>query len=247
MNKPSFAAEQLYWQHSTDYVVGFDEAGRGCLAGPVSAAAFVWPKMTDESLVPDGIRDSKTLTEQKREALLEPAIAASPWHAQAYASSKEIDRWNILQATCLAMARALETVLGQIVAQDGKAALRANRFAFLIDGKLSLMTRVQSIVNNSELMNEFPLTIDLLKNGFRETCIVKGDQKSYSIAAASILAKVLRDRRMRELSEDFPEYDFNLHKGYSTAAHKSLLLEHGPCEEHRFSFAPVKLASQSPR
>lgn len=221
-------------------MVGFDEAGRGCLAGPVSAAAFLWEKSTTLDAVPDTLQDSKQLSEKQRVELFGPVVEASPFHAQAYASVAEIDEWNILQATCLAMARALEVLLEKLVKVHGETVLRSKNFAFLVDGKLSLMTRVKALVHHERLQKEFPLSGVLLQGSFRETCLVKGDQKSFSIAAASILAKVERDRLMSSLDAEFPKYEFAAHKGYSTPTHKNLLQEFGPCEAHRTSFAPVR-------
>ncbi len=237
---PSFAAEATYWDSGTNYVVGFDEAGRGCLAGPVSAAAFLWEKNTSPSAIPESLQDSKQLSEAQRDALFGPVLEASPYHAQSFASVTEIDQWNILQATCLAMARSLERLLQKVVTIYDESALQPKFFAFLIDGKLPLMSRVKFLVHHQDLASEFPLSQKLLHATFQETCLVKGDQKSFSIAAASILAKVVRDRHMLELNESFPQYAFASHKGYSTPSHRSLLEEHGPCSEHRTSFAPVR-------
>lgn len=246
MDAPNFVEENKFWQREVRHVIGFDEAGRGCLAGPVSAAAYVWKNSIDESLVPDGIADSKKISEKQRERLFDPLrTSAHSFWGHGYASATEIDRWNILQATCLAMARALEALLRSQVASAGESdfdqcSINPRDYAFLIDGKLSLMSRVKFLVHERELAVEFPLSRHLLAGAFQEVCLVKGDQKSLSIAAASIIAKVTRDRHMQSLHAQFPRYDFVTHKGYSTAAHKKLLQMHGPCKEHRFSFAPVR-------
>lgn len=257
--QPSFAAEKMYWQSNAKYVVGFDEAGRGCLAGPVSAAACVFAANSPIESVPKELRDSKLLTEGQRLSLLPSVQAEAQYCDQAFANAKEIDEVNILQATCLAMARALEKVLARIFddaeSESSKAQssdspskqMNAAEFAFLIDGKLSLMTRVLEISRRPKFSGELPLTRKLLSQGFRETCLVKGDQKSFSIAGASILAKVIRDQRMEALDDVYPQYGFKSHKGYSTPTHKELLLEHGPCEEHRYSFAPVREADPEHR
>ena len=176
-------------------ICGVDEAGRGPLAGPVCAAAVILPA----NLEIPGLNDSKKLTDKKRRELFpvikEQAIA----YGIAFASEKEIDEINILQATFLAMQRALDQL-------EGKAA-----FA-LIDG-------------NRE--KDFGLPV---------MTVVKGDSRSANIAAASVLAKVTRDIYMEELTEKYPRYGFEIHKGYGTKAHYAALTELGPCEAHRQSF-----------
>ena len=176
-------------------VCGVDEAGRGPLAGPVCAAAVILPK----DLEIPGLTDSKKLTDKKRRELFpviqENAIA----YGIGYASHEEIDQINILQATFLAMQRAIDQL-------EGKA-----DFA-LIDG-------------NRE--KDF---------GVPARTVVKGDSLSASIAAASILAKVSRDNLMLEMAERYPEYGFDVHKGYGTKAHYEALSTHGPCPIHRMTF-----------
>lgn len=178
-----------------DIVCGVDEAGRGPLAGPVYAAAVVLPK----GEIIEGINDSKKLSEKKREELFDKIISEALCYCIASASEKEIDEINILEATYLAMRRAVE---GLSVKAD---------FA-MIDG------------------NRIP-PLDIPAQ-----CIVKGDAKSLSIAAASILAKVSRDRYMLEMAEKYPEYQFEKHKGYGTKLHYEMLDKYGPCEIHRQSF-----------
>lgn len=180
-------------------VAGIDEAGRGPLAGPVSAAAVILPNDFEHQL----LNDSKQLSESKREALYEELTAnpAIVW-SSAQCSPKEIDQINVLRATHLAMQRAAE---GLPTPPD----------AVLIDGL------------------PFP--------GFpiRQNALVKGDSLSFSIAAASIIAKVERDRLMIEYAKEFPEYGFEKHKGYGTKFHLTQLERHGPCPIHRHSFRPV--------
>ncbi len=175
-------------------VCGVDEAGRGPLAGPVCAAAVVLPK----GHIISGVNDSKKLSEKKREALFDVIKEEAVAYSIATASEKEIDELNILQATYLAMKRAVE-------------GLGIANYA-MIDGN-----RVP------------PLDIPA-------ECIIKGDGKSMSIAAASILAKVTRDRYMLEMAEKYPQYQFEKHKGYGTKLHYQMLDEFGPCELHRQSF-----------
>ena len=178
-----------------ELVCGVDEAGRGPLAGPVYAAAVILPK----GHIIEGVNDSKKLTEKKREALFDVIKAEALCYSVATASAKEIDEINILQATYLAMRRA---VYGLEIPAD---------YA-MIDG------------------NRIP-PLDIPAE-----CIVKGDGKSVSIAAASILAKVSRDRYMLEMAEKYPEYQFEKHKGYGTKLHYEMLDKYGPCEIHRQSF-----------
>lgn len=176
-------------------VCGVDEAGRGCLAGPVFAAAVILPF----GLHIDGLNDSKQLTAIQRDLLFDKIIGLSVAYAVGTANEAEIDALNIQNATYLAMNRAIKKL-------DPPAEIA------LIDGNRS---------NGIEYLNK---------------CIVGGDGKSASIAAASILAKVSRDRFMRELSLLYPEYSFEKHKGYGTKLHYELIHRHGPSRVHRRSF-----------
>lgn len=176
-------------------ICGVDEAGRGPLAGPVCAAAVILPPNT----IIDGVNDSKKLTEKKREALFDVIKETAVSYSIAYASVEEIESINILNATMLAMKRAVEGL-------DVKA-----DYAMIDGNKMP------------------PLDID------GET-IVKGDAKSMSIACASILAKVSRDRLLYEYAKEYPQYHFDKHKGYGTSAHREAILEYGPCPYHRMSF-----------
>lgn len=176
-------------------VCGVDEAGRGPLAGPVCAAAVILP----ENTIIEGVNDSKKLTEKKRESLFDVIKSTALSYCIAYASVEEIESMNILNATMLAMKRAVEGL-------DIKADYA------MIDG------------------NRLP---DLNIEG---ECIVKGDAKSMSIACASILAKVSRDRLLYEYAKEYPQYHFEKHKGYGTNVHIEALKEYGPCPYHRMSF-----------
>ena len=176
-------------------VCGVDEAGRGPLAGPVCAAAVILPA----GLVIDGLNDSKKLTDKKRRALFDVIAQNAVSYGIAMASEREIDEINILQATFLAMQRALD----KLEVRPGLA---------LIDGNRA---------------KDFGLPV---------RTIVKGDSLSASIAAASILAKVTRDRLMEELDETYPQYGFAVHKGYGTKRHYEALREYGPCGIHRQTF-----------
>ena len=176
-------------------VCGVDEAGRGPLAGPVVAAACILP--IDCHI--EGLNDSKKLSEKKRDALFEEIKEKAIAYSIASASNEEIDQINILNATMLAMARAIE---GLPQAAD---------FA-LVDGNC---------------VRNFPVPAATL---------VKGDAKCPSIAAASILAKVTRDRLCLEMDEKYPEYNFKKHNGYPTKEHRELVIKHGPCPLHRLTF-----------
>lgn len=182
-------------------VAGVDEAGRGPLAGPVVAAAVI----LDDHKPIKGLADSKKLTALRREKLFDEIRAKALCCSVALATVEEIDRLNILQATMLAMQRAV-------------AGLRLKPVKVLVDG------------------NRLP-PLDMLAEA-----IVQGDAKVQAISAASILAKVTRDRLLDELHQRHPQYGFNQHKGYGTAQHMDALRQHGPLPEHRRSFAPVAQA-----
>jgi ribonuclease HII len=176
-------------------VCGVDEAGRGCLAGPVFAAAVILPR----GLEIEGLNDSKKVPPKKREALYDIIVERAVTYAVASASEAEIDDINILNATYLAMNRAI-------------AQLEPQAEIALIDGNRSKGIRC---INR---------------------CIIGGDGKSASIAAASILAKVSRDRYMTALSEEYPEYQFAQHKGYCTEIHCEAIHQYGPSPVHRMTF-----------
>ena len=179
-------------------LAGVDEAGRGPLAGPVVAAAVI----LDELKPIKGLADSKKLTAKTRDRLFDEIRAKALCFAIAEASVEEIDTLNILQATMLAMQRAVE-------------ALRLKPTLVYVDG------------------NRLPI-LDV-----RAEAIVKGDEKVQEISAASILAKVHRDRMCEEMHRQYPDYGFDTHKGYGTAVHLAALRAHGACAEHRKTFKPV--------
>jgi len=176
-------------------VAGVDEAGRGPLAGPVTAAAVILPP----GLVIEGLNDSKKLTARCRERLYDIIAREAVCWAVAHASVEEIETLNILNAAQLAMRRAVSLLSP---APD----------LALVDGNI---------------VRDFPV---------KAVPVVGGDRLSASIAAASIMAKVTRDRLMRELAEIYPQYGFEKHKGYGTALHYERLREYGPCPAHRRSF-----------
>nr|WP_295781424.1 ribonuclease HII [Rhodoferax sp.] len=192
-------AEQvaLAWD-TPGLMAGVDEAGRGPLAGPVMAAAVI----LDERNPIQGLADSKVLTARRREQLYDEIRAKALCCSIAQASVEEIDQINILQATMLAMRRAVE-------------GLRLKPTLVLVDG------------------NRLPVL------SMRAEAIVKGDSKVAAISAASILAKVARDRWCDELHVQYPQYGFAGHKGYGTAEHLLALQTHGACPQHRRTFSPV--------
>lgn len=173
---------------------GIDEAGRGPLAGPVSAACVI----LDENRIPEGINDSKKLSEKKREKIYEEIMATADVSC-VMLDQNVIDEVNILEATKEAMRLAVE-------------GLKQKPEFILIDGNF---------------------VIGSIKN---EMSIVGGDAKSLSIGAASIIAKVTRDRYMKKIDEEYPMYGFAKHKGYGTKEHMEKILEYGPCPYHRASF-----------
>ena len=197
---PQFEQGNLPW-HPQGLVAGVDEAGRGPLAGPVVAAAVILDDLNPIA----GLNDSKKLTARKRELLFDEIRAKALCFCIAEASVQEIDEINILQATMLAMQRAVN-------------GLRLKPARVLVDG------------------NQLP------KLDVHAEAIVQGDALVQAISAASILAKVTRDRWCEELDTRYPHYGFAGHKGYGTAAHLAALSAHGACDQHRRSFAPVARA-----
>lgn len=176
-------------------ICGVDEAGRGPLAGPVCAAAVILPRGLD---IP-GLNDSKKLSEKKRDELFDVICREAAAYGIAFAGVEEIEKFNILNATFLAMNRAI--------------------------AKLGVMPELALIDGNRNTGIEI-----------NSRCIVKGDSKCADIAAASILAKVTRDRYMYEMAEKYPQYHFDKHKGYGTKLHYEAIREFGPSPIHRMSF-----------
>jgi len=192
------------------YLIGIDEAGRGPMAGPVTAAAAFIPPRAYPFL--SEVNDSKKLSEAKRETLLARMRASGVRFGFGFAGPREIDEVNILNATFRAMARAA----GRLAAGLGAG---QPDILVLVDGP-------HKIRNFS----------------FRQETVIGGDGKSLAIAAASIFAKVIRDRWMTDLDRRWPGYGFAGHKGYGTKAHMAALNALGPCTEHRLSYAPVRNA-----
>lgn len=183
---------------------GVDEAGRGPWAGPVMAAAVVF-----QGRPPEGLADSKALTERKREKLYQELTSGGHWYGIGFASAQEIDQLNILRATFLAMQRAVQAL-----------PLAARPLEIWVDG------------NQKPAFQEAPPE--------QVYTLVKGDALMSEISAASVLAKVTRDRWMKALDDQCPGYGFAKHSGYGVPAHQAALQQLGPCQEHRRSFAPIR-------
>ena len=193
---PDLEYEKAARKGGFNLICGVDEAGRGPLAGPVCAAAVILPEICEI----EGLNDSKKLSEKKREELFPIIKEKAVAYAIAFGTVEEIEEVNILEATYIAMNRAINS-------------LEISADYALIDG------------------NRVP-------KGIKIPCetVVKGDSKSLSIAAASVLAKVTRDRLMLDYDKEYPEYKFAAHKGYGTKAHYEAIAEHGVCPIHRLSF-----------
>lgn len=198
--KTSNQYENLYWDKN-QYVIGIDEAGRGPLAGPVVVAGVIFPIGYDSK----DIYDSKKLSSKKREELYKVILEDALYYNIQIVDEKDIDKYNIYQATKMANERIVLDSKCQVVLTDAM--------------KLQL-----------ENYTVYP--------------IIKGDQKSCSIAAGSILAKVTRDHIMDEYDAIYPQYGFKKHKGYPTKAHLQALQQFGPCPIHRFSYGPVMESNQ---
>lgn len=207
MKLPNFYQEKRLWKKGFKIVAGIDEAGRGPLAGPVFACAVVVNKIPKSKTQMPKIRDSKKLTPKQREEFYKILIS----HKQIQwgigrTSERIVDRINILQATKLAMKRAVRSL-------EKKLGKKAD--FLVLDGKIKL-------------------DLDVAQKS-----IIKADNKVFSCAAASIIAKVSRDRLMRRHHRKYPEYGFFNHKGYGTKKHMAILAQIGPCKLHRKSFKPV--------
>ncbi len=190
-----WALENEIYDSGVELICGVDEAGRGPLAGPVCAAAVILPR----GMEIEGLNDSKKLSEKKRVKLFDAICSEALSYGIAFASVEEIEELNILNASMLAMNRAID--------------------------KLSVKPALALIDGNRDSAINMP-----------SRCVVKGDAKCADIAAASILAKVTRDRYMLEMAKKYPEYHFEKHKGYGTKLHYEALREFGPSEIHRHSF-----------
>ncbi len=193
--------ERFDWQSiNSEYIIGVDEVGRGCLAGPVYAAAVI----INTNAPYEYYTDSKKISAPRREVLAKEILLAHQVGI-GFATVDEITKYNILNASLLAMKRAVK----KIKVKTGHVLVDGNK---LIPGL----------------------------DNYEQTTLVKGDLRAHPVAAASIVAKVTRDRVLSDLSKVYPSYGFEKHKGYGTAVHKQAICEVGPCPEHRPTFAGVK-------
>ncbi len=216
MKRSSPAANLLYEQHvrahGYERIVGLDEAGRGTWAGPVAAAAVALPLDRKHlTKLLTGVRDSKEMLPREREDVVDTIKATASAWGVGSADNAEVDALGIVPATKLAMARALEALMAQFPTFD-----------------------IQCLFLDALLWPE-------MATRYPQMSIVDGDARSLTIAAASVLAKVWRDARMREWDALYPMYGFAAHKGYGSARHMAALRQYGPCPLHRISFKPLRV------
>jgi len=234
MTESSFKLEKELMAGGYDFVVGIDEAGRGPLAGPVVAAAATYKNGSLTSMMEVKlpqlklIRDSKLLSEKQREELYD-FICEHFYVGVGICDHQTIDRINILEATYLAMKKAVTDLFGKINNQDTRDKIQAK--SKIQNPNLKQNVRNIILVDGNKIIPNLSM---------EQKAIVGGDKIVKSISAASIIAKVTRDRIMRQMHEKYPQYNFEKHKGYGTKTHMEMLEAHGPCEIHRRSFAPVK-------
>ncbi|MEO8633880.1 MAG: ribonuclease HII [Gemmatimonadales bacterium] len=213
---PNLTREAAVWNRGA-LLIGVDEVGRGPLAGPVVAAAAVFPPGCPAIA---GVRDSKTLSGRQRAALCPPLRMTALGIGVGAASVREIDRLNIRRATALAMRRAITALLTSRGFREGAQRSGATGWLILIDG------------------------LPLPECGFEHDALIAGDAQCYSIAAAGIVAKELRDRLMRALAVRYPTYAWEHNAGYGTVAHTAALSQFGATPHHRRSFAPVAAVTE---
>ena len=205
--------EELYNEKGLKAIAGIDEAGRGPLAGPVVVACALMPKT---SMI-EGVNDSKKISEKKREQLYEQITSEAISYGIGIIDQKEIDEINILQATKKGLTTAIKDMEAKLAKKPELEITKPD--AILVDA----LTKIDT-------------------DGIPYKSIIHGDAISYSIACASIIAKVTRDRIMIELDKIHPEYDFKHNKGYGTKKHLEALQTYGPCKYHRVSYSPVRNA-----
>ena len=199
--------EELYNEKGLKAIAGIDEAGRGPSAGPVGVACSLMPR---DSMI-EGVNDSKKISEKKREMLYEKITNEAISYGIGIISQQEIDEINILQATKKGLTEAIKDMESKLAEKPELGIIKPD--AILVDA----LTKIDT-------------------DGIPYKSIIHGDAISYSIACASIIAKVTRDRIMRQWDEIYPQYGFAKHKGYGTAEHIKALKEYGPCALHRASF-----------
>jgi ribonuclease HII len=208
---PPLVREEAVWSRRA-LLIGVDEVGRGPLAGPVVAAAVAFPPY---SIPVGGVRDSKTLSARQRGELVPRIRSSALTISVASASVREIDRLNIRRATALAMQRAVGRAVAAPSFRDRALRAGATSYRILLDG------------------------LPLPECGFTHEALVDGDALCYSIAAAGIIAKEIRDRLMRQLASRYPEYGWETNAGYGTAHHCEAIASRGTTPHHRMSFSPV--------
>jgi len=214
-----------------EQLIGVDEAGRGPWAGPVVAAAVIFPPWSQLPAALSALNDSKQLKEQQRRALLRPIAEHALALGVGYASAASVDELNVLQATFSAMRQALYLLTHRLERAGHPLSAGA---LIAVDGRQVI----------PQLTSEAGRTLPTLA----QHPLISGDARSWSVAAASVIAKVTRDERMAAYARHYPAYGFERHKGYGTAQHQSALRQLGPCPIHRLSYKPIKalLASAQP-
>ena len=265
MKYPNLSEEKRLWKKGFKSVIGLDEAGRGPLAGPVVAAAvnildtrYQIPAFTKVSAGRQNIkiRDSKQLTFSQREKIYK-IIIKDPrlqWGI-GIVSEKIIDRINILEATKLAMIKAVKNLLQRkyqlkisksILSQKPTIVGKKDKIDFLISNKtrnkiflILVRNKIFLILDGNFILPTKALTKIGIKKLIPQKSIIRGDEKVFSCSAASIIAKVTRDRIMVKLHKKYPKYRFDLHKGYGTKLHLRMLNKYGPCDIHRKTFKPI--------
>jgi ribonuclease HII len=200
---PHLRHERALWENGTLWVAGVDEAGRGALAGPVAAAVVILPQIPGFKKEYSGVRDSKMMSPAQRETWAQVIRDTAVTWGVGFVQAQEIDEFGIVEATQLAVSRAIDTLA---VCPD----------CLLVD------------------------YIKLPKIAIPQISLVKGDKRSLSIAAASVLAKTMRDELLVNLDDAYPGYGLGRHKGYGTASHLDAIRSLGPSEIHRMSFAPIR-------
>ncbi|MCX6763131.1 MAG: ribonuclease HII [Candidatus Moranbacteria bacterium] len=240
-NQSFFKYEQSFIQQGFDFVIGIDEVGRGPLAGPVVACAVAQKnydlrfKNYDKQF--DLIKDSKMLSAKQREKLFD--FIHENFHVGVgICDHKTIDRMNVLQATYLAAKKALSDLFKK-VEKDTPKSLTATGQA-----RNNNQTNSKFKIQNSKFIILFDGNKIIPNLSFEQRAIVNGDKIVKSISAASIIAKVTRDRIMLQMHQKYPHYHFHKHKGYGTKLHMEKLQRHGPCKIHRQSFRPVKILTK---
>lgn len=243
MEKSTFKLENDLIENGYELIIGIDEAGRGPLAGPVVAGAVILKNselraVKYEIRELDLIRDSKTLSEKQREKIF-VFIQENFFTGIGICSHETIDRMNILEASFLAMKKAIASLAREI----------SNFQPISLEGELPISNEIQNSSVQSPRCDMRNIKQIILVDGnkkipnlsMNQRAIVNGDKFVKSISAASIIAKVTRDRIMKKSHERYPQYGFDKHKGYGTKFHVEALKKYGPCKIHRKSFEPVKI------